>query len=256
MICGAELRVHFLKSFQKGSTCENLSQKGLKSKKVGKGAGPRILHHVGPLLFSSENARCSGPEPIWRDGVSLSSTHFWTNIFVKNVDFVNYFCQHFAKCCNIFQKCWTFFTPSASRGRRRTGRPASSHAGEHRSRAESRRALRPEPRTTRGSALASSHRVRAWLWRRILLATGGDRGRRRWVAGPAAVGHWRHERPPRAAQWAAARARDREEARSTKQGEGELGLERSKGHKQLHESQTVEEDIYRICLFLRLWGFS
>jgi hypothetical protein len=33
MIHGAELRVHFLKSFQKGSTCENLSQKGLKSKK-------------------------------------------------------------------------------------------------------------------------------------------------------------------------------------------------------------------------------
>jgi hypothetical protein len=35
MIHGAELRVHFLKSFQKRSTCENLSQKGLKSKKVG-----------------------------------------------------------------------------------------------------------------------------------------------------------------------------------------------------------------------------
>jgi hypothetical protein len=34
MIHGAELRVHFLKSFQKGSTCENLSQKELKSKKV------------------------------------------------------------------------------------------------------------------------------------------------------------------------------------------------------------------------------
>jgi hypothetical protein len=34
MIHGAELRVHFLKSFQKGCTCENLSQKGLKSKKV------------------------------------------------------------------------------------------------------------------------------------------------------------------------------------------------------------------------------
>jgi hypothetical protein len=33
MIHGAELMVHFLKSFQKGSTCENLSQKGLKSKK-------------------------------------------------------------------------------------------------------------------------------------------------------------------------------------------------------------------------------
>jgi hypothetical protein len=35
MIHGAELRVHFLKSFQKRSTCENLSQKGLESKKVG-----------------------------------------------------------------------------------------------------------------------------------------------------------------------------------------------------------------------------
>jgi hypothetical protein len=35
MIHGAELRVHFLKSFQKGSTCENLSQKGLKNKKDG-----------------------------------------------------------------------------------------------------------------------------------------------------------------------------------------------------------------------------
>jgi hypothetical protein len=33
MIHSAELRVHFLKSFQKGSTCENLSQKGLKNKK-------------------------------------------------------------------------------------------------------------------------------------------------------------------------------------------------------------------------------
>jgi hypothetical protein len=32
-IHGAELKVYFLKSFQKGSTCENLSQKGLKSKK-------------------------------------------------------------------------------------------------------------------------------------------------------------------------------------------------------------------------------
>jgi hypothetical protein len=35
MIHGAELRVQFLKSFQKGSTCENLSQKGLKIKKDG-----------------------------------------------------------------------------------------------------------------------------------------------------------------------------------------------------------------------------
>jgi hypothetical protein len=39
MIHGAELRVHFLKSFQKGSTCENLSQKGLKNKKVGRRYG-------------------------------------------------------------------------------------------------------------------------------------------------------------------------------------------------------------------------
>jgi hypothetical protein len=34
MIHGAELRVHFLKSFQKGSTYENLSQEELKGKKV------------------------------------------------------------------------------------------------------------------------------------------------------------------------------------------------------------------------------
>jgi hypothetical protein len=34
MIHGAELRVHFLKSFQKGSICENLSQKGLKPEKT------------------------------------------------------------------------------------------------------------------------------------------------------------------------------------------------------------------------------
>jgi hypothetical protein len=43
MIHGAELRVHFLKSFQKGSTCENLSQKGLKSKKVATN-NSNILH--------------------------------------------------------------------------------------------------------------------------------------------------------------------------------------------------------------------
>jgi hypothetical protein len=36
---GAELRVHFLKSFKKGSICENLSQKGLKIKKVGQKKG-------------------------------------------------------------------------------------------------------------------------------------------------------------------------------------------------------------------------
>jgi hypothetical protein len=43
MIHGAELRVHFLKSFQKESTCENLSQKGLKSEKVGGHRSPSAL---------------------------------------------------------------------------------------------------------------------------------------------------------------------------------------------------------------------
>jgi hypothetical protein len=43
MIHGAELRVHFLKSFQKRSTCENLSQKGLKNKKVGAKGGARLV---------------------------------------------------------------------------------------------------------------------------------------------------------------------------------------------------------------------
>jgi hypothetical protein len=52
MIHGAELRVHFLKSFQKGCTCENLSQKGLKIKKDGgahgisRGAGLRSIGAV------------------------------------------------------------------------------------------------------------------------------------------------------------------------------------------------------------------
>jgi hypothetical protein len=41
MIHGAELRVHFLKSFQKGSTCENLLKKGLKSEKVMHARGGR-----------------------------------------------------------------------------------------------------------------------------------------------------------------------------------------------------------------------
>jgi hypothetical protein len=49
MIHGAEVRVHFLKSFQKWSTCENLSQKGLKNKKSRKGAAqgrPHLQCHV------------------------------------------------------------------------------------------------------------------------------------------------------------------------------------------------------------------
>jgi hypothetical protein len=36
---GAELRVHFLKSFQEGRICEILSQKGPKNKKVGQTSG-------------------------------------------------------------------------------------------------------------------------------------------------------------------------------------------------------------------------
>jgi hypothetical protein len=40
IVHGAELRVYFLKSFQKGCTCENLSTKGLKNKKVG---GPVLM---------------------------------------------------------------------------------------------------------------------------------------------------------------------------------------------------------------------
>jgi hypothetical protein len=60
MIHGAELKVHFLKSFQKGSTCENLSQK-LKSKKKKRrpagghrhqGTGAAHLHPH-PLPFRS-----------------------------------------------------------------------------------------------------------------------------------------------------------------------------------------------------------
>jgi hypothetical protein len=39
MVHGAELGVYFLKSFQKGCTYENLSTKGLKNKKVGRGRG-------------------------------------------------------------------------------------------------------------------------------------------------------------------------------------------------------------------------
>jgi hypothetical protein len=42
MIHGAELRVHFLKSFQKRPTCENLSNKGLKSKKKKNGCADPI----------------------------------------------------------------------------------------------------------------------------------------------------------------------------------------------------------------------
>jgi hypothetical protein len=43
MIHGVELRVHFLKSFKKGSTCKNLSQKGQKKvKKSGLNGGLKL----------------------------------------------------------------------------------------------------------------------------------------------------------------------------------------------------------------------
>jgi hypothetical protein len=51
MIHSAELRVHFLKSFQKGSICENLSQKGLKSKKDGRLYVPFSLSVVRFVIF-------------------------------------------------------------------------------------------------------------------------------------------------------------------------------------------------------------
>jgi hypothetical protein len=41
---GAELRVHFLKSFQEGHICEILSQKGPKNKKVTGGGGVNMSH--------------------------------------------------------------------------------------------------------------------------------------------------------------------------------------------------------------------
>jgi hypothetical protein len=68
MIHGAELRVHFLKSFQKGSTCENLSGKGLKIKQVGANEEWRPIHvkrstsSVQGSLFSLEMTT-SQPSP-------------------------------------------------------------------------------------------------------------------------------------------------------------------------------------------------
>jgi hypothetical protein len=53
MIHGAELRVHFLKSFRKGSPCENHSQKGLKIKKT-------PLHVRATLPYARPRWRASG----------------------------------------------------------------------------------------------------------------------------------------------------------------------------------------------------
>jgi hypothetical protein len=49
----AELRVHFPNSFQQGSNCEILSQKGPKSKKVGGIEGPPILEALDKNLKAS-----------------------------------------------------------------------------------------------------------------------------------------------------------------------------------------------------------
>jgi hypothetical protein len=38
------------------------------------------------------------------------------------------FCQHFAKCCNIFQKCWIFFEKNQV-GAVEGGRPWASARG-------------------------------------------------------------------------------------------------------------------------------
>jgi hypothetical protein len=60
MIHGAELRVHFLKSFQKGSTCENLSQKGLKIKKSGGRVGGQGLHESSAVGAEGGGGGASG----------------------------------------------------------------------------------------------------------------------------------------------------------------------------------------------------
>jgi hypothetical protein len=67
MIHGAELRVHFLKSFQKGSTCKNLSQKGLKSKKVGRGQGG-----------STQTLRCAAASVGWFRTWRALAARVWT----------------------------------------------------------------------------------------------------------------------------------------------------------------------------------
>jgi hypothetical protein len=60
LIHGAELRVHFLKSFQKGSTCENLLQNGLKTKKDGARARVGSHGHWSLLVRA-----CGGGAPLF-----------------------------------------------------------------------------------------------------------------------------------------------------------------------------------------------
>jgi hypothetical protein len=63
MIHCAELRVHFLKSFQKGSTCENLSQKGLKIKKVGP-SHMKTFTFIGAHVFQIALAPAKPVDPL------------------------------------------------------------------------------------------------------------------------------------------------------------------------------------------------
>ena len=49
---GAELGVHFLKSFYQGRICENLSQKGLKNKKVGSFVAHTVLITVDSIFIN------------------------------------------------------------------------------------------------------------------------------------------------------------------------------------------------------------
>jgi hypothetical protein len=53
MIHSAELRVHFLKSFQKGSTCEKLSRKRVKKQK----GGPLACGGISVQLFLEKKSQ-------------------------------------------------------------------------------------------------------------------------------------------------------------------------------------------------------
>jgi hypothetical protein len=58
---GAEVRVYFLKGYRQGCICENLSEKGLKSKKFGR-AG--LCGSIAFLLDERRPLSCAGQGPI------------------------------------------------------------------------------------------------------------------------------------------------------------------------------------------------
>jgi hypothetical protein len=123
-----------------------------------------------------------------------------------------------------------FFTYSTSQGRRRGSAPTVELAPIGGRRGHARRAGEPRTRSRGrrgGSALAGSRQARTWPWRRILPAAGGLKTA---VAGCGAGGvlpAWR-DGLRRGLGSREARAGDREEDGSR---DGELGLERSRGHK-------------------------